>query len=222
MLMLTESLLASGMTLASLAWTMLAAVALGLGTALLFAFQQKMSRSMFFALSMLPAAVAVVILLVNGNLGTGVAVAGTMALVRFRSVPGTAREIAAIFTAMVMGLTVGTGYPLVGALLLLSVAVIMAITACAYSSMHKENYRLRVTIPDSVDYRTLFDGVFEKYHAQARLRQVKTAQMGSLFTLTYDITIDRLSDTHAMLGEIRVLNANLPVVLGEANEEENL
>lgn len=92
-----NSIISNPITLPELLACLLCAMVLGVFTSLVFLYKSRHSAGFLLTLAMLPMAVAVVILLVNGNIGTGVAVAGAFALVRFRSVPGTAEEIAAIF-----------------------------------------------------------------------------------------------------------------------------
>ena len=170
------------------------AVALGIGLLLaaVYTYRNRYTKSFLVTLAMLPAVVCVVIMMVNGNVGTGVAVAGTFSLVRFRSVPGTAKEIGAIFLAMCAGLIAGMGY--LGFAVLF--AVVLSAAAVLYNSFDFGSQKrgalykvLHVIIPEDLDYTGVFDEILEEYTSSHELEQVKTANMGSLFKLTYYITL---------------------------------
>lgn len=173
----------------------------------------KSSESFALTLALLPAAVCVVIMMVNGNVGTGVAVAGAFSLVRFRSVAGTAREICAIFIAMAAGLLAGMGYLAYAALFsLIMGSMIMLCTALKIGSKNHTAYRkLHITIPENLDYDGVFDSVFRKYTSRYALRNVKSTNMGSLFKLTYDLTLLPDAPEKAMLDELRCRNGNLDI-----------
>lgn len=82
---------------------------IGLVLAACYTYRTRYTKSFVVTLALLPAVVCVVIMMVNGNVGAGVAVAGAFSLVRFRSVPGTAKEIGVLFLAMGAGLIAGMG-----------------------------------------------------------------------------------------------------------------
>lgn len=174
----------------------------------------KSSESFAVALALLPAAVCVVIMLVNGNVGTGVAVAGAFSLVRFRSASGSAREICAIFIAMTAGLIAGMGYLAYAVLFSLILGVVMML----YSAITTRNqnkatrYRkLHITIPESLDYNGIFEPVFREYTDESHLRNVKSTNMGSLFKLTYDVTMTTDANEKAMIDDLRCRNGNLEI-----------
>ncbi len=192
----------------------------GIILALCYIFKTRYTRSFAATLAMLPAVVAVVIMMVNGNVGTGVAVAGAFSLVRFRSAPGTAREIGAIFLAMGTGLVCGMGY--LGYALLVSVLLggisllydLIGIGAAARMARHK---MLRVTIPEDLDYTDVFEGILSEYTSEHELVQVKTTNMGSLFRLTYSITVKDSKMEKDLIDKLRVRNGNLEITV--SNQE---
>lgn len=189
----------------------------GLIIAAMYMFKARYSRSFVITLALLPAIVCVVIMMVNGNVGTGVAVAGAFSLVRFRSVPGTAKEICSIFFAMGTGLIVGMGY--LGYALMF--AVILGVAQMLYCSIgfgvkEQTKYKtIRVTIPEELDYTEVFDEVFENYTSSYVLTQVKTTNMGSLFKLTYDIRLKNPSNEKEMIDELRERNGNLEITVSK-------
>ena len=201
-----------------------AALALGIGTALIFQFKTKHTASMAITLAIMPPAIALVIMLVNGNIGAGVAVAGAFALVRFRSMPGTAREIAGIFVATAVGLACGMGYPALA--LLFGLLLALADTLYAHSSfgeirggsLHKT---LLITVPESLEYNGVFDDIFTEYTREARLVRVKTTNLGSLNRLSYELTLKRPGCEKAMIDELRCRNGNLEISLGEQSTDSN-
>lgn len=189
------------------------ALAAGLLLALLCSVRNRYSGSFISTLALLPAVVCVVIMMVNGNVGTGVAVAGAFSLVRFRSAPGTAREIDGLFLAMAAGLMMGMGYIGYGLLF----TVVMGLVHAAYSCLDLGGRRrrrerlLRVTIPEDLDYPGVFDDLLKKYTSAYSLQGVKTTNMGSLFRLTYAVTLRDEAQEKALLDELRCRNGNLEI-----------
>ena len=191
-----------------------AALVLGLVIALSYMYRTRYTRSFVVTLAMLPAVVCVVIMMVNGNVGAGVAVAGAFSLVRFRSVPGTAREIGTIFLAMGAGLVCGMGY--------LAYAALFTVLLCAvfmvYSRLdmgtkkNADTYKvLNITIPEDLDYTAVFDDIFRAYTTEHELIRVKTTNMGSLFRLTYHVALRDPAREKDMIDAIRCRNGNLEI-----------
>ncbi|MCM1542188.1 MAG: DUF4956 domain-containing protein [Blautia sp.] len=190
------------------------ALVIGLLLAGVYTYRNRYTKSFLVTLAMLPAVVCVVIMMVNGNVGTGVAVAGTFSLVRFRSVPGTAKEIGAIFLAMCTGLITGMGY--------LGFAVLFAVILSAVTVLYNRFdfgsqkkgalYKvLHIVIPEDLDYTGVFDKILEEYTSSHELEQVKTANMGSLFKLTYNITLKNAEAEKELIDKLRCRNGNLEI-----------
>ncbi len=200
-------------------------VSLGLGilVALTHTYRNSASKNFIITLAILPVLVQSVIMLVNGNLGTGVAVLGAFSLIRFRSVAGGSREITSIFWAMGIGLATGMGY----IVYVLVFSVVTAIMLLILNTLHLGKTKiaerqLRITIPEDLDYPNLFDGILKKYAYESELIHVKTTNMGSLYTLTYTIMLKNYLDEKKLMDEIRCRNGNLQVVLGKVatNKDE--
>ncbi len=194
----------------------LATLVLGGILALIHTYKNDYTKSFIMTLAILPAVVAVVILMVNGNIGAGVAVAGAFSLVRFRSAPGTAREIGALFAAMGMGLIMGMGYIGYAALFTCLIGIAMLVYA-GISAGDKKNIRknLKITIPENLNYTDVFDEVLSKYTKSYRLKQVKTSNMGSLFKLSYEIVLSDPSLEKEFLDDLRVRNGNLEISISD-------
>lgn len=204
----------TGITLGSFLICIGVALLLGAVMALVYCFRTTHSASFVVTLALLPATVAAVIMMVNGNLGAGVAVAGAFSLVRFRSTPGTAKEIGAIFLAMAVGLACGMGYPGFGAVF----AVIMCVMTLLYSLVSfggRWNARvcrvLRITVPEDLDYPTVFDDLLEKYTTKAVLTSVRTTNLGSLNRLTYELVLRKAGTEKEFIDELRCRNGNLEI-----------
>lgn len=194
----------------------LVSLVLGLLAACFYSFRQKPSKSLLFTVALLPAMVQLVIMLVNGNIGAGVAVMGAFSLVRFRSIPGNARDIAAIFLAMAIGLATGMGFLGIAVLF----AVIMGVAMAAYTFMpltkeDGETQELKVTIPENLDYEAAFDEVFSRYADDYDLKMVKTVDMGSLYQLRYTLRLKKAVQAKDFLDELRCRNGNLEIVYGK-------
>ena len=191
-----------------------ASLLIGLFLAAVYSYQSHCTRSFLLTLAMLPATVCVVILMVNGNIGAGVAIAGAFSLVRFRSVPGTAKEIGAIFLAMSTGLMTGMGYLAYAALFAVITGVIWlfyhVISARFLHSIEK-NRTLRITVPEDLNYTEVFDEPLAQYTSSAELMSVKTTNLGSLFKLTYRIVLRDVAQEKALIDALRCRNGNLEI-----------
>ena len=196
---------------------------LGLISALVYMHKNTYTKGFVLSLVLLPTVVQTVILLVSGNLGAGVAVAGTFSLVRFRSVPGGAREIAAIFTAMAIGLATGMGYIAVAALMTIAVGIAsLVMTRLHFGEQDANDRRLRVTMPEDLDYTKVFEDVFAQYTTQVELKKVKTTNLGSMFELQFDLTLRDPEQEKPFLDALRTRNGNLNIILSRTpgNNEE--
>ncbi len=185
-----------------------------------YIFKTRYTKSFAATLAMLPAIVAVVIMMVNGNVGAGVAVAGAFSLVRFRSATGTAREIGAIFLAMGTGLVVGMGYlgyAILVSVLLGVISLIYNLIGLGRSKKSAKFKTLRITIPEDLDYTEVFDDIFSEYTSKHELVNVKTTNMGSLFKLTYNVTVKDSSKEKSFIDKLRVRNGNLEITV--SNQE---
>lgn len=218
-----NSVLGSEITLASFLICTAVSLLLGIGTALVAGYRSRSTQSLAVTLAILPAAVQTVIMLVNGSIGAGIAVAGAFSLVRFRSAPGSAREIAAIFLAMAIGLATGMGY-VVLALVFFAVvaAVFVLLTLCHFGGNTAGERTLKITIPENMDYEGVFDDLLARYTKEYTLDKVKTTNMGSLFELHYRVVFKDAGVPKAFLDELRCRNGNLPIVCGRETEKDAL
>ena len=192
----------------------------GLAIAGIYMFKNKYSRSMATTLVLLPAIVQIIIMLVNGNIGVGVAVAGAFSLVRFRSIPGTAREIGALFFAMAIGFVTGLGFLFYAFLFLLLVGGASLLLTLFSFGENTSLCFLEIKIPENLDYEGLFDDIFAKYTKSIKLEKVRTTNMGSLFELTYVVHLE--SSPKAFLDELRCRNGNLNIMLSRNRSGEEL
>ena len=194
------------------------ALVIGMIMALAYMYRTRYTKSFVVTLALLPAVVCVVIMMVNGNVGTGVAVAGAFSLVRFRSVPGTAKEICALFLAMGAGLIAGMGY--------LAFAVLFAVVMCVFFVLYNrldfgtkkngETFKiLTVTIPEDLNYASAFDDIFAEYTRSCELVRVKTTNMGSMFKLTYNVEFSHAACEKEMIDKLRCRNGNLEIMVSK-------
>ena len=195
-------------------------IVLGMIMAAAYMFRNEYTKSFVITLALLPAVVCVVIMMVNGNIGAGVAVAGAFSLVRFRSAPGSAKEIVTIFFAMGAGLIAGMGY--------LGFAVLFALVMCVAFAIYnrlgfgvKKNAAifktLTITIPEDLDYTGVFDDIFSEYTVSNSLVRVKSTNMGSMFKLTYNLELRAVGREKEMIDKLRCRNGNLEIVV--SNQE---
>lgn len=200
---------------------MFTALGLGVVISLIYMFRSVYNKGFVITLALMPAIVQMVIMLVNGNLGAGVAVTGAFSLVRFRSAPGTAKEIVSIFLAMAVGLATGMGY--IGVAIFF--VVVMGISSIvlnlsSFGDSNSSEKSLRITIPESLDYGSIFEDVFEKYLRKWELVQVRTMNMGSLFRLEYRITVKNIVQEKQMIDDLRCRNGNLEILCGRVSSSK--
>lgn len=197
-----------------------ASLLLGLLIALVHMYRNDYSKHFVTTLVVLPAVVQSVIMLVNGNVGTGVAVMGAFSLVRFRSVPGNSREIASIFLAMAVGLATGMGYIGIALVLVICIGIAMVVLITLHFGEKKLlGKELKVTIPENLDYEGIFQDLFAEFTGSHRLVKVKTVNMGSLYELHYHIAMKQEKSEKAFLDAIRCRNGNLTVSCGYASAD---
>ncbi|WP_124098115.1 DUF4956 domain-containing protein [Ruminococcus sp. Marseille-P6503] len=199
------------------------AFSLVIGLAMAFAYSRRTRYTQSFLLTMvvMPSVVQMIIMLVNGNLGTGIAVAGAFTLVRFRSVPGNAKEISAIFMAMAAGFACGTGYVGIASLFALIMCAVMLLAAYTkLGAPRLEEKNLKITIPESLDYSGIFEEILRKYTRSYELVNIKTTNLGSLYKLDYLIVMKEKGKEKEMIDALRCLNGNLEISCGRPVSNE--
>lgn len=190
------------------------AIVLGLVISITHKLTTKTTPNFLLTLTVLPVLVQVVIFLVNGNLGTAFAVAGAFSLVRFRSMPGNSKEIVSVFWAMAVGLGLGMGYVLYTILITVIVAVLVLVMSKISNKVQdKAERKLKIIIPENLDYEEVFEDILAKYTNKAEIMKVKTTNMGSMYELVYIVTMKSNLKEKEFLDEIRCRNGNMLVSL---------
>lgn len=186
---------------------------LGLLLSLVFMYRNTYTKSFITSLVLIPAIETVVIMLVNDNIGVGLSVAGSFALIRFRSVKGNAKELTAVFTAMTIGIICGTGYVALAGVFTLLLSAVMFVLTISGIGRYSENERyLKITVPESLNYDDAFHNILNKYTVAWELDSVKTMTLGSLFRLDYRITLKDAGKVKEMIDELRTRNGNLEIM----------
>ena len=218
-----NSILSPEITLSAFLICELTAMALGFGISLLFLVKERHTSAFSQSLALLPGVVTLVIMLVNGNIGAGLAVAGTFALVRFRSAPGTAKEITGLFIAVAIGLACGMGYVGVALIFFLLMAVyLLLLNGLRFGEENTRYRQLKITLPENEDYETLFEDLFEQYTLMHELTKVRTTNMGTLYELHYRVSLKDPRHTREFIDAIRCRNGNLNVVCSRETEQETM
>lgn len=207
--------------LASLLIASLVSLFLGIIISLTHKYTSNYNKNFLITLSVLPLIVETVIMTVNGNLGTSVAVLGAFSLVRFRSIPGNSKEILSVFFSMAIGLICGVGY-IYYACLITIIGCISLLLLNNIKIFDKNKYEkiLRITIPENLDYTDVFNDIFKKYLNDYKLEQVKTTNMGSMFELNYRIKLNKEINEKEFIDELRVKNGNLKIIISHPVEGE--
>ena len=201
----------------------LASLAIGLIIAFSYKIKNRSTKNFITTLALIPAMVCVIIMMVNGNVGTGVAVEGAFSLVRFRSMAGSAAEIGSIFLAMGSGLLLGMGY--------IGFALLFVVIICAAQLLYLQlgvgntsiaEKTLRITIPEDLDYTGVFDDIFEKYAKGVQLLNVKTTDMGSMFRMTYNLKLKDIKKEKKFIDELRCRNGNMEIFISRQEMSSEL
>lgn len=198
-------------------------ILLGFIIAITHKITSKYNKNFLITLSILPLLVETVIIMVNGNLGTSVAILGAFSLVRFRSLPGNSKEILSVFFSMTVGLATGMGQLLfAGIITAIGCICLFILNKIKLFEINKQEKILKISIPENLDYTKIFDKIFEKYTTKATLEQVKTTNLGSLFELTYRITLTKDTNEKEFIDDLRVKNGNLKIMLSHPIGENDL
>lgn len=196
-----------------------ASLILGLAIALVHMWTSKYSKSFVISLAILPALVQVVMMMVNGNLGTSVAILGAFGLIRFRSMPGTAKEIVSVFFAMAVGLATGMGHVLFAAYVTVIIsALILILSKTKFGEKNSDEKRLKIVLPEELDYNDVFKEIFDEYTKSCKTVKVKTINMGSMYELTYDVILKDLNKEKEFIDKLRVRNGNLAISMQRVEE----
>ncbi|MBQ1481987.1 MAG: DUF4956 domain-containing protein [Erysipelotrichaceae bacterium] len=211
-----SSIFTGSLTLGQFLLAIVSSMIMGLILSVVFMHKNTYTRSFITALVLIPAVETVVIMLVNDNLGVGLSVAGSFALIRFRSVKGNAKELVAVFIAMTIGIICGTGYvALAGVFTLLLCSVMLALTLTGFGKISENNRYLKITIPESLNYDEVFADILDKYTDSYELESIKTLTLGSLFRVEYSINMKDSTKVKAMIDELRTRNGNLEIMCGK-------
>lgn len=218
-----KSIFSDGVNYYSFFIVLLVSLVVGFVFAIVSKYKSNSTKSFYISTAIMPACVSMVIMLVNGNIGAGVAVAGAFSLVRFRSASGSAKEISIIFIDMVIGLALGIGYIAYGVIFSIIAILVMFILANSRildNKIDDKERNLKVVVPENVNYVNLFDDIFNKYLDEYKLNKAKLCNMGSMFSLNYVIKLKDDFNEKDFIDEIRCRNGNLEIILGRVIYEE--
>ena len=215
-----NSIITVPITLTQFVICIITALVLGVLASVVFTLKNSHSGSLAMSIALLPAVVAVVLMLVNGNVGAGLAVAGTFALVRFRSVQGSAREITGLFFAVSLGLACGMGYVALAVVFFVMFSAALLLLTAVHFGESGGARQLKITIPENLEYEGLFDDLFEKYTTSHELVRVRTTNMGTLYELTYNINLKDRNISKKFVDELRCRNGNLNIICGRENDRD--
>lgn len=197
---------------------MVASIILGLVVALTHTLTKKYSKNFITVLVLLPLLVQVVIMMVNGNLGTSVAILGAFGLIRFRSMPGTSRELLSVFFAMAIGLAIGMGHITFAIVFTLITSLTILILSKTSFGEEKKKQSLKILIPEDLDYTEVFDDIFKKYTLENNITKVKTTNLGSMYEITYDVIVKEKQEKE-LIDALRIRNGNLNITLNHQKIE---
>ena len=214
---------ATGLDISSALIAAGAALLMGVALAITHRYTSQTTKGFLITLAVLPLLVMAVMIMINGNLGTSIAILGAFSLIRFRSLQGRAKDLLAIFFAMMIGLACGMGHILFGTVItIIAILAIVVFTYTHFLEPDRHERVLKVVIPEDLDYEEVFDEIFKNYTSRHHLVKMKTMNMGSLYKLTYEVKLKHGVKEKDFLDEIRVKNCNLKVLLSEPCCEEEV
>ena len=216
------SVIGTTLTLQSFAICFIASVICGLMTAFAYKLSYRTTQNYLSTTALLPVIVMTVIMMVNGNLGIGIAIAGSFSLIRFRSLPGRASDIGGVFLSMVAGLACGTGYAAFAILITALACLLMILLAGTglFKTSDRNRY-IRIHVPEDMEFEKAFSDALGKYTDRHDLIGCKTSNLGSIYELTYDVRLKDSLDIKEMIDELRVLNGNLSVNVNTNSPAQN-
>lgn len=220
-----ESILKSTTQLSinSLLLCSIVSIILGIIISLVHQYTSRYTKNFLITLAVLPILVQSIILMVNGNLGTSIAIVGAFSLVRFRSIPGNSKEIISVFFAMTVGLATGMGQVIFATIITILVSFVLIVLSKTSFGNRKENLKiLKITLPDDLNYTEVFNDIFDKYTERYTLEKVKTVNLGSLFEITYILDLKKDINEKKFIDELRCKNGNLKIILTHPIEEHEL
>ena len=219
---ISDTTIAAGTALICIA----AALILGLGIAFCYMFTQKKgtyTKDFVIAMALLPAIVSIIIMLVGNSIARAFSLAGVFALVRFRSAPGSAKDIAVIFFTMAIGLACGLGFVLFAAVVMAIICVILVLLSkTKFGELRGANKQLKIAIPEDLNYEGVFDDIFNQYTDEITLNNVKTTNMGTLYELTYLVGLKKGVSEKEFIDALRCRNGNLNISLGMIPDKNGL
>jgi len=214
---------ASGLEISTALIAAVVALVLGIALAITHSKTSQTTKGMMITLAILPVLVMAVMIMINGNLGTSIAILGAFSLIRFRSIAGRAKDLLAVFAAMMIGLACGMGHVLFATIIMIIYIIATIIfTYTHFLEPDRHERVLKIVIPEDMDYEEVLEDTFKKYTSRHHLVRMKTMNMGSLYKLTYDVKIKHGVKEKEFLDEIRVKNMNLKVLLSEPCCEEEI
>lgn len=214
---------ASGLEISTALISAVVALVLGIALAITHSKTSQTTKGMMITLAILPVLVMAVMIMINGNLGTSIAILGAFSLIRFRSIAGRAKDLLAVFAAMMIGLACGMGHVLFATIIMIIYIIATIIfTYTHFLEPDRHERVLKIVIPEDMDYEEVLEDTFKKYTSRHHLVRMKTMNMGSLYKLTYDVKIKHGVKEKEFLDEIRVKNMNLKVLLSEPCCEEEI
>ena len=216
------SILNGNLTIEVLSICIISSIILGFIISFTHKITSKYNKNFLITLSLIPLAVEAIMIMVNGSLGTGIAVAGAFSLIRFRSIPGTSREILSIFIAMTVGIILGMGYIGYAVIITIITSIIIIILNNINIFENNKDKLLKITIPENLDYTDVFNEEFYEYLNKYEINSVKTTNMGSLFEITYIVNVKNNINEKDFIDKLRIKNGNLKIVLSKPLEENNL
>ena len=211
----------TGLTITSAMICIISSIVLGLIIAVSYIKTSKYRKNFIITLSVLPLLVGTIMIMVNGNLGTSIAIVGAFSLVRFRSLPGTSKEILYVFFAMTIGLAIGMGQ-IVFAFLITITIVLLLLILNRISFINNQSKTLTIVIPENLDYEEVFNTIFNKYLTKKDLLKVKTTNLGSMYELQYEINYKSNIKEQDFINELRERNGNLKIAIHKTEEGELL
>ncbi len=178
---------------------------------------QKYSKNFVITILLMPAIMTVIIPFIASDLKKTLSLAGIFALVRFRSIPGDSKDILYVFFSLSVGVIIGLNSYFIAFILVLTITLLFAVISLIWKVEEKQI--LKITIPEDMNYKDVFTDILDKYLEKYGVKNVKTSNMGTLFTISYWIQPKKDIDTKAFIDELRTRNGNLNIIIENPDDQ---
>ena len=207
----------------SFAIAILVSLGLGFVLAMVYKYRTLYTKEFVLTLILLPSLISIIIFMVNGNLGTSVAVAGTFSLIRFRSAAGGSKELLSVFMATAIGLAVGMGYIVLAIVFTLILSgVLIAFEQSSFVKPSSTRRQVQLVVPMDFDYELLIEGMLSQACRESELVSVKSKAKTEKIQLDYLVDLRQEVSDKQFVDSLKTFKADLDIALSKTASKKKI